>query len=73
MANLCERLIQLKTEKGLLQKDIAMSLGVSLRAYRYYETGQREPTSSLIIKMCKIFDVSADYLLGLSDNSVLER
>ncbi|MCL2775714.1 MAG: helix-turn-helix domain-containing protein [Oscillospiraceae bacterium] len=67
MANLCDRLIQLKIEQNLLQKDIAKDIGIALRTYQYYERGQRKPDSEAIIKMCEYFQVSADYLLGLSD------
>ncbi|CUX27944.1 MULTISPECIES: helix-turn-helix domain-containing protein [Clostridia] len=68
MSIFSERIIQLKKEKKLLQKDIAHDLGISLRAYQHYEHGEKEPTLSNIVKICNYFDVSADYLLGLSDN-----
>ena len=42
MSTLNERLIQLKNERGLLQKDIARDVGLALRTYQYYETGQRK-------------------------------
>ena len=67
MANLSERLIQLKTERNLFQKDIAKDTGLALRTYQYYERGQRKPDSDTIIKLCEYFQVSSDYLLGLSD------
>jgi len=64
MPNLSERLILLKNERKLLQKDIARSIGVSLRAYQYYERGKRNPDSVTLIKLADYFDVSVDYLLG---------
>lgn len=33
-----------------------------------YEDGTREPSVEMIIKFCKLYDVSADYLLGLTDS-----
>ena len=63
-----ERLIELKESRQLLQKEIAAELGLSLRAYQYYERGEREPSASVLIAMSKYFDVSVDYLLGLTDN-----
>ncbi len=36
--------------------------------YQRYEYGTRKPTSDIIIKLCNYFNVSADYLLGLSDD-----
>ena len=62
-----QRLKILKNENNLTQIDIAKAIDISLRAYRYYETGEREPTISTVIKLCEYFNVSSDYLLGLSD------
>ena len=62
-----DRIIQLKKERKLLQKDIASSVGLSLRAYQYYEKGQKEPTLSVLLRLADYFDVSLDYLVGLSD------
>jgi transcriptional regulator with XRE-family HTH domain len=67
MSILNQRLKQLRNEKNLTQIDVVKDNNISERAYRYYETGEREPTSSTIIKLCEYFQVSADYLLGLSD------
>jgi len=62
-----DRIIQLKKERKLLQKNIASSVGLSLRAYQYYEKGQKEPTLSVLLRLADYFDVSLDYLVGLSD------
>lgn len=67
MATLCERLNELKTSRNLMQKDIASGAGISLRTYQRYEYGEREPSSSTVIKLADFFGVSADYLLGRSD------
>ena len=63
-----ERICQLKLERKLLQKDIAAAIGLSLRAYQYYEKGQKEPTLSVVIRLADFFDVSLDYLVGRSDD-----
>jgi transcriptional regulator with XRE-family HTH domain len=42
-------------------------LGVKQQSYARYEYGTGEPSLDIVIKMTEIFDVSADYLLGLSD------
>ena len=62
-----DRIIQLKKERKLLQKGIASSVGLSLRAYQYYEKGQKEPTLSVLLRLADYFDVSLDYLVGLAD------
>ena len=68
MPALSERLIELKAQRSLLQKNIAKDTGLALRTYQYYETGERKPDSDTIVNLCRYFNVSADYLLGLSDN-----
>ncbi len=73
MSTLSERLQQLKNEKNLLQKQIAEDVGLSLRAYQYYERGEREPTSSTLIILADYFNVSIDYLVGRTDNPEVNR
>lgn len=63
-----ERLKELRNEKGVLQKEIAAYLGLTVKAYNFYELGQREPNISTICKLCDYFSVSADYLLCRTDN-----
>lgn len=63
-----ERIIHLKTDRNLLQKDIAAAIGLSLRAYQYYEKGQKEPTLSALVRLADFFEVSLDYLVGRSDD-----
>ena len=73
MANLSERLQTLKTERNLLQKDIANENNISLLAYQYYERGEREPTSSILINLADYFNVSIDYLVGRTDNPNINK
>ena len=68
MSDLNKRLQQLKSERKLLQKDIAAAVHLSLRSYQRYENGQREPTADILITLADYFDVSLDYLVGRSDN-----
>lgn len=65
---LFERLQELRTSRKLFKKDIAASCGLSLRAYQYYESGQREPTAGTLITIANYYDVSLDYLVGRTDN-----
>jgi len=62
-----ERLRILRIEKGLSQKEVAESIGVTTSAYSNYEQGIREPSIEIIISLCKFFDISSDYLIGLED------
>ena len=62
-----EKLKQLRKEMGVSQKIVAEALGITLSAYSNYEQGIREPNLQILASICKFYDVSADYLLGLED------
>jgi len=68
MSTFQERLISLKKEKQVLQKDIADNLSISLRSYQDYEKGNAEPKMKYLIEIADYFDVSIDYLVGRSDD-----
>lgn len=57
----------LRKQKGVSQNVVAKAIGVTLSAYSNYEQGIREPSYEILINICKYYDVSADYLLGLED------
>ncbi len=62
-----EKLKLLRKQKGVSQKVVAEAIGVTLSAYSNYEQRLREPSNQILISLCKYYDVSADYLLGLED------
>ncbi len=62
-----ERLKELRLEKGLTQKKLGEIIGTTYSAISYWENGTNEPKISYVIALCKYFNVTADYLLGLSD------
>lgn len=62
-----ERLKNTRKELNLTQKQAAEKLGISESCYGGYEQGYREPDLKTLIKICILFDVSSDYLLGISD------
>lgn len=63
-----ERLKLLRNEKNIGQNLLAKELGLSNASISYWETGKQEPTAEAIFKLAKYFNVTADYLLGLSDD-----
>ena len=67
MANLAERLQELKIARGVMQKDVAAAVGVPLRTYQRYEYGEREPQVSTFIRIADFYGVSLDYLAGRTD------
>lgn len=46
--------------------EVADIVGVSRRTWRKYENGEAEPCFEILYDICKKFDVSADFLLGLT-------
>ena len=67
-ADFALRLTDLRREKNLSQKEAASCLGVSQALLSHYEKGIRECKLDFIKKACDYYDVTSDYLLGLSDN-----
>lgn len=62
-----QRIKELRTEKGLTQKQLAEVLNSTQKNVSKYELELLDLSTDLIIRICKFFDVSADYLLGLED------
>ncbi len=62
-----KRLKELREEKGLTQKAIAQKLNLHSVTYLHYEKDQREPPLKVLVDMAIFFEVTTDYLLGLSD------
>ena len=52
----------------ITQKDLANALGITQRKVSFLETGTTEPSLNDIVALCKYFNVSADFLLGLPNN-----
>ncbi|MBD5636707.1 MAG: helix-turn-helix transcriptional regulator [Clostridia bacterium] len=62
-----ERLKELRKEKHLSQTDLAKELKVSQRSISGWETGYREPDFNTLEVIAKYFEVTTDFLLGLTD------
>ena len=65
MKDFAQKLKELRLEKGLTQAETAKELGLSRNAIGNYETGIREPSLEILVKICILFNVTSDYLLGL--------
>lgn len=68
-----EKLRELRIEKGLTQQQLADKLGLGNGAVSAYEQGTKYPSLSVLREICRIFQVSSDYLLGLSDNMAVKN
>lgn len=60
-----EILRELREDRDLKQSDIAKVLGTTQQVYSRYENGQNEMPVRHIITLCRYYNVSADYVLGL--------
>ena len=68
-----ERMRELRKERSLKQREMAEIFGLKLRGYQDYEYGKTYPTVPGLIQIAKFFDVSTDYLLGLTDKRDINR
>lgn len=62
-----EKLKSLRLEKKLTQKQVADRIGLAISAVSSYESGTRYPSYDVLVKLARIFHVSTDYLLGITD------
>ncbi|WP_204741589.1 helix-turn-helix domain-containing protein [Intestinimonas butyriciproducens] len=61
------RLKEIRRHRKKTLKETADRLGIQLRSYQAYESGDREPNIARLIVLADFFDVSLDYLLGRTD------
>lgn len=62
-----QRLKELREEQGWSLQNLADNLEVSRASVGYYEKGERVPDIEVLVSISKLFNVSTDYLLGLTD------
>lgn len=67
MASFPERLRELRKYKDVGQKEVGAIIGLSESSIGKYELGERTPDPDSIIKLADFFNVSTDYLLGISN------
>lgn len=62
-----DRLAKIREKNGYSQVDLSDALGLGQNQIWRYENGKSEPDGEVIAKIARFLNVSADYLLGLSD------
>ena len=60
----------MREDRGLTQRELSKQLHISSSSISAYETGSRLPSIEIVFEFAKFFDVTVDYLLGLTDNPV---
>ena len=62
------RIKEVRKERGYTQTQIAQKIGMEQTQYSRYERGENEIKVNVLIDICKALKVSADYILGLTNN-----
>ena len=68
-----ERLIKLRQEKQLSQRELGEIVAVSGYTISAYELDRSDPSDDIKIRLAEFFDVSVDYLIGLIDQPLSYR
>ena len=68
-----KRIRELREDNDLTQKQLAKELNCSQQVYSNYELGQRDIPTDILIKLSKIYNVSADYILEISNNPNIQK
>lgn len=63
-----QRIRDLREDRDLRQRQIAEYLNCSQQVYSNYELGQRDIPTDVLIRLSEFYNVSVDYLLGLTTN-----
>ena len=70
---LSDNIREYRKKSNMSQDELAEKLGVSRQSISLWETGQTQPTIDNIIALAKIFNISADTLLGNADGTILSQ
>lgn len=62
-----DKLKSLRIDKKMTQKQVADRIGLAISAVSSYESGSRYPSYDVLLKLARIFHVSTDYLLGITE------
>ena len=65
--NVSKRIVESRKMAGLTQQEVANKLGIHITQWQKYEYAKIQLDYDKLIAVCKLFNVSADYLLGLSE------
>ena len=61
-----ERLAEVRKDHGDTQQTLADKVNVPKYTVSSWEQGKSEPSHEMLVRICRLYHVSADYLLGLS-------
>ena len=67
------RIRDLREDRDMTQRELAALLCCSQQVYSNYELGQRDIPTEILIKLSKLYGVSTDYILGLTNNPTQKK
>ena len=67
-----QRVRDLREDRDMNQTEVAKLLGMSQTGYSKYETGENDIPTAILIKLSKFYNVSVDYILGISDDATIK-
>lgn len=67
VASYRDRLRAIREDRDLTQAELGKLLNKSQQGYNHIEAGRAELKIDDLIKICKFYDLSADYIIGLTD------
>ncbi|MDO4154738.1 MAG: helix-turn-helix transcriptional regulator [Clostridia bacterium] len=62
-----DRLTNLRVDRDIKQEEVAQLLGIHQSAYSKYEKRRVKLQIEDLLKLCEFYNISADYILGLTD------
>ena len=62
---ICDKIKELREKAGYSQSQLAKKLDVTRSSVNAWEMGLSTPTTQYIVALCKLFHISADYILGI--------
>jgi len=68
MDKILSKLSRLRFAVDMTQKEVAEYLGIHQKTYARIERGERELVTSQIIKLCELYNVDANFLLGFEES-----
>lgn len=68
METYCTKIRDLREDKDMTQGDIALLLNTTRNQVGKYERGEQDMNIKHLVTLCKFYNVSADYVLGLPEN-----
>ncbi len=69
----CKRIKLLRQSNGWSQANLAKHMGLSQQSVAKWEAGQSTPTPDALAKLARLFGITTDYLLGVSDGIPTKR